>query len=343
MGVSVTAVFLVLFLVLARREPRSMVPGIVLILFLLSFLSRVASGLLTGFDRRWPGVGGGWALLVLLALMVLAMVALGVLLVLNGLTLVRKEGRSLAHLLSLILGVAMLAYIVVALITVITESGRLVVLILFVSFPLTWLGLGLVAFLVWGRLYDWWCSRHGGPVAAVVVLGAGLAPDGSVTPLLARRVDAGVAWAQRVGTHPVLVMSGGQGSDERVSEGRAMGEYALAHHELPGGLLLEQRSVNTEENLRFSRELLEGDHVDIGRVAVVTSNYHAFRAALLMRRAGLGGYSIGAPTARYYWPSAVLREYVAILDMYRRFTVISFAVLCIPAILDAAALLGLFG
>jgi uncharacterized SAM-binding protein YcdF (DUF218 family) len=49
------------------------------------------------------------------------------------------------------------------------------------------------------------------------------------------------------------------------------------------------------------------------KVAVVTSNFHAFRAALLMRRAGLPGYTIGAPTAGYYWPSASIREYVAIL------------------------------
>jgi uncharacterized SAM-binding protein YcdF (DUF218 family) len=53
------------------------------------------------------------------------------------------------------------------------------------------------------------------------------------------------------------------------------------------------------------------------RCVIVTSSYHAFRAALLARRAGVDGQVTGAPTAAYYWPSAVLREFAAVFLSYK--------------------------
>lgn len=53
------------------------------------------------------------------------------------------------------------------------------------------------------------------------------------------------------------------------------------------------------------------------RCAVVTNDYHAFRAALMARRAGVNGHVVGARTARYYWPSATIREFVAVLAEHR--------------------------
>jgi uncharacterized SAM-binding protein YcdF (DUF218 family) len=50
---------------------------------------------------------------------------------------------------------------------------------------------------------------------------------------------------------------------------------------------------------------------------IVTSNYHVFRAAILARRAGLDGQVTGAPTAGYYWPSAMLREFAAVFLSYK--------------------------
>jgi uncharacterized SAM-binding protein YcdF (DUF218 family) len=46
---------------------------------------------------------------------------------------------------------------------------------------------------------------------------------------------------------------------------------------------------------------------------VVTNNFHVLRAALIARRAAVNGQVIGSPTAAYFWPSATIREFVAIL------------------------------
>jgi uncharacterized SAM-binding protein YcdF (DUF218 family) len=49
----------------------------------------------------------------------------------------------------------------------------------------------------------------------------------------------------------------------------------------------------------------------------VTSNYHAFRAAMIARSAGVRGQVTGARTAPYYWPGATLREFVAVFLSYK--------------------------
>ncbi len=46
--------------------------------------------------------------------------------------------------------------------------------------------------------------------------------------------------------------------------------------------------------------------------ALVTSNYHVYRAMRYARKAGLKAVGIGAHVAFYYWPSAIIREFVAV-------------------------------
>ena len=193
-----------------------------------------------------------------------------------------------------------------------------------------------MAYLLWSWLYGLLTARFGRPVDAVIVLGAGLRGR-EVTPLLGARVERGIEWARREtgrAGRPVLVMSGGKGPDEEVSEAEAMASYAVAHGVDPDGVLLEDRSRTTQENLLNSARLLAA-RGEVSRVAVVTSSFHAFRAALLMRSLSLPGYAVGAPTARYYRPSAVLREYVAILRDNLWINVVGLALSLVPLVLFA--------
>lgn len=57
----------------------------------------------------------------------------------------------------------------------------------------------------------------------------------------------------------LAVLSGGRGVDEKISEAKAMADYLLAHGIERERLLLEERSVSTAENLRFSLELSTGN------------------------------------------------------------------------------------
>jgi len=158
----------------------------------------------------------------------------------------------------------------------------------------------------------------------VVVLGSGLRPDGGVPPILASRLERGrEIWsrlshraAEAGNEGPLLILSGGKGDDERCSEASAMAAY-LADRGLPRGALVpEDQSRNTEENLRYSQAIM--DRLRPGaRCAIVTSDFHAFRAAMIARRLGIRGQVAGARVAGYYRPSAMLREFAAVFLRYR--------------------------
>ena len=72
-------------------------------------------------------------------------------------------------------------------------------------------------------------------------------------------------------------------------------------------------------------------------MAVVTNDYHSFRSAMLMRRIGIPGFVLGSRTADYYWPSASIREYVAILRDHVWFVTAGVGLLAVPLV---AMLLG---
>ena len=80
-------------------------------------------------------------------------------------------------------------------------------------------------------------------------------------------------------------------------------------------VVTEDRATSTEENLLLSRALLEERGV-AGHLRVVTSGYHAGRAALIARRLGIDADVTGARTAWYFVPSAFVREFAAVLTYH---------------------------
>lgn len=91
-----------------------------------------------------------------------------------------------------------------------------------------------------------------------------------------------------------------------------MARYAEQKGVAPEKLVVEGRSSSTEENLLFSRELMEGDR---SRVIVVTTAYHVFRALLLARRQGLECVGFGARTKWYFTLNALIREFAGYLRL----------------------------
>ena len=100
----------------------------------------------------------------------------------------------------------------------------------------------------------------------------------------------------------------------------------------------EETSTDTEENLANSAELMR-QWSSKGDVAVATSDYHALRAAIIMRKAGIPGYTVGCRTARYYWPSATVREFLAILLEHSRLNLAIIVLLAIPLVTSLVRLL----
>ena len=78
------------------------------------------------------------------------------------------------------------------------------------------------------------------------------------------------------------VLSGGQGEGEDISEAQAMCNYLVEHGIDRERLILEGRSTNTTENLKFSLEIIGLDH----SVGVVTNNFHVFRGTAIGKKCG---------------------------------------------------------
>ena len=156
------------------------------------------------------------------------------------------------------------------------------------------------------------------PVDAVIVLGAGVNGE-TPSAALWSRIRAAEAYLEGHPEVPV-VLSGGQGPGEAISEAEAM------RRSLPGvengRLLLEDRSTNTAENFAFSKELLEerGLDTETAVIAVVTNDFHCFRAHMIAQKQGLRTIDVPAElpwwwlTANYYLREAFAVVKTALFD-----------------------------
>lgn len=154
----------------------------------------------------------------------------------------------------------------------------------------------------------------------IIILGCGIRKDGTPSPLLRGRVDRALAFAEKqqalTGKAPIFVPSGGQGPDEPISESAAMKSYLLERGVPEERILEEDRSTDTFENMKFSREKLRAVDPD-GKVAFSTTNYHVFRGGLYARRVKMRAVGMGARTKWYFWPNAAVREFVGLLTEHK--------------------------
>ena len=132
----------------------------------------------------------------------------------------------------------------------------------------------------------------------LIVLGAkvnGTEPSFAMADRLAAALDY-------LNTYPdaVAVVSGGQGADEGISEAQAMQTWLMAHGVAPERILLEDQSETTRENLSYSFQVIQswGGDVKDG-VAIVTSEYHLYRAKLMAEALGARPIGVAARTSMF--------------------------------------------
>ncbi len=268
------------------------------------------------------GDGAGWFLLVCFLLVMLALFLVPVLLVLNGVQMIRRESLCAAHVLSLALGIVVGIGEIAAVVYVLGLSefirlgqANLWVLLLFSTvFYFSFLVLSFVLYSVFIQILP-----HRRDFNYVIIHGCGLKDGEHMTRLLSARVDRAVQIYRRSKVKPILIPSGGRGEDEKLSEAQAMKDYLLEQGIPEEQILPEDRSATTRENLLFSRRLIEARE-GAKRIALVSSNYHVYRCLRLAREVGLKCSGIGAPVAMYYWPSALIREFLAVF-LTRRFLI----------------------
>lgn len=174
--------------------------------------------------------------------------------------------------------------------------------ILFILFT----GYGLIVFAL---ILSKRKSQPTEPVDTMVILGAqvrGTVANAYPSKSLQERLDTALAFLEEYPDITVIV-SGGKGADEPITEAQAMADYLVEHGLDQEQIIQEDQSTNTYENLFFSNKL-----VSLDGAVVVTNDFHMYRSLLTGRRLDLDLQGLSAPTknsSKYY---SFLRETLAL-------------------------------
>lgn len=146
----------------------------------------------------------------------------------------------------------------------------------------------------------------------IIVLGGALSNGKTPSIILQGRLDAAIECANEDNKNAYVVVSGGQGDDEKVSEAEAMQKYLIEHGIPNEKIILEDKSRNTNENFKYSKEKIE-EHsnktIDKVKVKIVTTDFHALRSRIIAKRQGytqVDNYS--SATKWYHIPINYARE-----------------------------------
>lgn len=149
----------------------------------------------------------------------------------------------------------------------------------------------------------------------LLILGARVRGE-QITLSLKNRLDTGLAYLERYPGTPVVV-SGGKGPGEDITEAEAMKRYLVAHGVPSRQIITEDYSTSTFENMLFTKQLLQSE-ADAGSFTfmIVTSDFHMYRAKMLAGRVGLHVYGHSSKTPLLTQPKEYVREYAALIKSF---------------------------
>ncbi len=147
---------------------------------------------------------------------------------------------------------------------------------------------------------------------AVIVLGA--AVHGKTPSLtLKKRLDKAVEYHKQ-NPDAIIIVSGGQGAQEDISEAEAMKIYLVEHGVESDKIIKEDQSTSTTENFAFSKEILDKQFTADYTIAFITNEYHILRSGLCAESVGITAVThLHSNTNLSYLLSGSLRECLAVM------------------------------
>lgn len=254
--------------------------------------------------------------LVMLAILTFPLVAVILLLVMiSNIKLMIKEGKSFKNMLGIVLGTIIIFMIIGNSIFYMYINNSNIVFN-FISYLVYMYIIYLECILLSTCILGFIAARRIPKFDKdyIIILGCKIKEDGTLPPLLRNRVEKAIEFSkmQKENTNKgiVFVPSGGQGKDEVISEAEAMKNYLLEQNINKKDILIEDKSKNTEENIKFSNRLIKKKNKN-ANIAFSTTNYHVFRTGIIATKQNLLIEGIGSKTKAYYWINAFIREFVA--------------------------------
>lgn len=170
--------------------------------------------------------------------------------------------------------------------------------------------IGVIFFLfVEGLILSGWNATATSGADYVIVLGAQWKSNGP-SYVLQKRLDKALEYL-RDNPDTLVIVSGGQGVNEPISEAEGMKQYLEERGIGEERILVENASTSTYENLLFSSELIDKE---ADRVVLVTNNFHMYRARGIARKQGY--QNLEGLSARSYpgmVPNNLLREFFCVV------------------------------
>ena len=312
-GIGISLFFWFLFYVCFSRDRSRYRNSYLLFLALSSTLL----ALLLSTDSYINGV-----VVMLLLLIFLAILIVPFFLIHNGIVMIKNEGHSLPNLLSLFFGITIglgeIATFLVVAMAVMSDTKDEQILsfikvagtpLIFVSVSVIYLSVSFLIFMLYTLFLQIIPKKK--DFDYVIIHGSGLLDGNRVSKLLSDRIDKALDIYHKDPTPPILIPSGGKGADETVSEASAMADYIKGKDIPEDKIIIEDESKTTYENLLNSKKIIDAKEGN-KYTALVTNNYHVYRALRHARKVGLKCTGIGSHVAFYYWPSALIREYIAV-------------------------------
>ena len=255
-----------------------------------------------------------------------------ILVIISNIVLVTKEGFSIKRLLGLILGTFLcfmtifpqiLYYLLnnVTWINIHNENGLGMYIYLFIELGIYTIISYLECILLGTIILSIKAAKHKPKYNKdyIIILGCKIKNDGTLPPLLKGRVDRAIEFSklQKENSNKdiIFVPSGGKGNDEIISEGEAIKNYLIEQDINKNKILLEDKSKNTYQNIKYSYKLINNKDANI---AFSTTNYHVFRAGNIACNQKINIEGIGSKTKSYFWINAFIREFIATLVSERK-------------------------
>ncbi len=239
------------------------------------------------------------------------LIATGILIMINGAFLCAVSNFNLGVILTVVFALFFLAWgIFYGKISELTQKG-IPKIIKNILFSLMIAELLLVCFItIYGQhdnvKYD---------EDAVVVLGAGLHGDKVSIPLKLR-LDAAIEYNAK-NPDALIVVTGGQGFQESVTEASAMEKYLIEKGIEKERIIKEEKATSTNENMKFSKKILDTYFDEEYKIAVVTNNFHIYRGVTIAKNEGFRNVShIHAGLQWYNYIPNYLRESLAVIKMW---------------------------
>ena len=146
--------------------------------------------------------------------------------------------------------------------------------------------------------------------ATVIVLGCRV-KDSGPSLMLEKRIEAAYEYLSEY-ENVICIASGGKGTDEPISEAQAIKNGLVSRGISSDRIILEDKSVNTFENIRNSMEIISSLSLE-QRAVIVTSEFHQLRAKILAKKHGLEAYSKSSATFLPLLPSYWIREWFGVM------------------------------